>query len=130
MPTQIEIIRAHLIGLPAEITDATIQIIIDSSKSLHDAAIALAESAATLAVDDSDDIKLGTLAINGGRSAQYWLNIKDNLIKRAITGEGVIIDPNETSAYVSGYGAVSTGDEIERKLWSGQFGDPAASDPS
>lgn len=130
MPTQIEIIRANLIGLPAEITDIVLQVLIDSSRSLHDAAIAAAESAASLAVDDSDDIKLGSLAISGGRSAQYWLDIKDNLIKRALTGEGVIIDPNEGSAYVSGYGATPSGDEIPRQLWTNQFGNPPASDPS
>lgn len=99
MPTAIEIIRANLIGLPDEITDTVIQVIIDSSQSLHDAAIALAESAASLSAADNESIKLGTLAISSDVSAS-WLAIKDNLIKRKLTNTGVIVDPNEGALLV------------------------------
>lgn len=128
MATATEIIRANLIGLPAELTDTIIEIVISSSKSLHDAAIALCDSAASLAAEDSSDIKIGSLAISSGKTAEYWLKIKDNLIKRSLLGEGVIIDPNET-VYVSGYAATITGDDITRQVWTNQFDDPAASNP-
>ncbi len=125
MPTQIEIIRANLIGLPTEITDLVIQTLVDSSQSLHDAAIALCDSAASLAIADTNDIKLGSLAISGsGRGAEYWIAIKDNLIKRALTGQGEIIDTSDGSTeYVSGYDAVITGDDIPAQISTGQFSD-------
>lgn len=133
MPTAIEIIRANLIGLPADITDTVIQVIIDSSSSLHDAAIALCDSAASLAIaDGAEDIKIGTLAIgSSGKTAQYWLAIKDNLIKRAITGEGVIIDPNTPgNAKYAGYAAAMTGEDIPQQTWTGQFDNPPFTDPA
>lgn len=122
MPTAIEIIRANLIGLPDQITDAVIQTIIDSSQSLHDAAIALAESAASLTAADAESIKLGTLAISSDVSTS-WLAIKDNLIKRKLTNTGVIIDPNATT-YAVGLGATLFGTQIPRAFSEGQFDNP------
>lgn len=123
MPTAIEIIRANLIGLPDEITDTVIQVIIDSSQSLHDAAIALAESAASLSAADNESIKLGTLAISSDVSAS-WLAIKDNLIKRKLTNTGVIVDPNEGGVTGIGIGATLYGSQIPRAFSEGQFNNP------
>ena len=122
MPTAIEIIRANLIGLPADITDITIQVIIDSSQSLHDAAIALAESAASLTAGDSESIKLGSLSISSDVSAS-WLAIKDNLIKRKLTNTGVIVDPNASGSGI-GIGATLYGTQIPRSFSEGQFDNP------
>ena len=123
MATSIEIIRANLMGLPEEITDDIIQIVIDTSASLHDAAIALCDSAAS--VVESEDIKLGSLALKSSGSDK-WLALKDNLIKRAITGNGVIINPDATTSRYAGLDAVMTGDDIPNQFTTGQFDNPPA----
>ena len=105
-------------GLPEEITDDIIQIIIDTSSSLHDAAIALCDSAAS--VVESEDIKLGSLALKSSGSDK-WLALKDNLIKRKLTGSGIIIDPNANSSAYAGLDVVMTGTEIPRQFTTGQF---------
>lgn len=124
---QIDVIRANLLGLPPEITDTVIQTIIDSSQTIHDAAIALAESAASLAVaEGSEDIKIGSLAIkSSGTSADRWLAIKDNLIKRKLTGAGTIVDPDVTPDQ-NAYSAtpMMTGDDIPRSFTTDQFNNP------
>lgn len=111
-PEQIEIIRANLIGLPDEITDIVVGVIIDSSKTLHDAAIALAESTASLFAGDTT-IKVGSLAINGEQESERWLQIKQNLITRKLTNSGIIVDPGDGSGTViPTLGATVTGSEV------------------
>jgi len=120
MATAIEIIRANLIGLPTEITDSVIQTVVDSSTSLHNAAISLADSAATLAAGNSEVLKVGTLSIDSSKSADYWLRIKDNLIKRALTNTGVITDPDATVT-TGGVYTVQTGKDIPLAIDEGTF---------
>lgn len=128
---QIDVIRANLLGLPPEITDGVIETVINSSKTLHDAAIALAESAASLgAAEDSDDIKIGTLAIKStGNTTRDWLAIKDNLIKRKLTDAGIIVDPDikpDDNAFSGA--ALMTGDDIPRSFETDQFDNPPGYD--
>lgn len=121
MATSIEIIRANLPGLPDEITDTVIQIIIDTSKTLHDAAIALCDAAASTA--ENTDIKVGTLSIRE-KSAEDWMKIKDNLIRRKMTDSGVIVNPDAENTGQPAFGMVATGDCIPRQFEEGQFDNP------
>lgn len=119
------VIRANLLGLPADFTDDIINTIIDSSRTLHDAAISLAESAASLATSDSETIKIGPLTISGERTAQHWLAIKDNLLARKRTNDGVIVDPEMNAVTdASGYGAMLSGADIPARNYEGQFDNP------
>lgn len=132
MSDKSDIIRAFLPGLPPEITDVTIDIVIANSATMDEALLTLCDSAASVAVAASsgEDIKLGSLGISSSSSkdAEHWLAIKDNFLKRKMIDGQIIIDPTDSEGVV-GYGMVLTGADIPRETWEGQYTNPARSNP-
>ncbi len=121
---QIALARTMLPGLPASITDDQIGDLIDNyAGSVIDAAIALADSAASLYASKAD-IKVGSISISNSQKAKAWQALKDNLIKRKLTGAGGGPAGSASLAAAGIAGASLTGEAVPTQFWVGQFDNP------
>lgn len=132
MSDKSDIIRAFLPGLPLEITNTIIDIVIANSATMDDALLTLCDSAASIVSSkgEGESIKLGSLSISDSsyRDAQNWLDIKDNFLKRRMIDGQIIVDPTDSEGVV-GYGMILTGADIPRETWEGQYTNPTRSNP-
>lgn len=88
-----------------------------------DVAIALADYMATLSTSATRDIKVGPISIAKAEQSQNWQAIKDNLIKRKLTGSGVADGGLGLSSLTYPVDATLTGGG-DPQAFIGQFDNP------
>ena len=112
---------------PAIVSDAEIEAYADDGYTdAIDVAIALCDYMATLDSSATSKIKVGPIAIDKAESSRNWQAIKDNLIKRKLSGAGL---PGGSVGMIltsSAAGATQTG-PTESQIYTGQFDNPPES---